>query len=113
VSVTRVSPSSVTVTLERTVKKRVAIIVPVEGEPMSNFKALKPEITPGNMEIKGPRSKLAAIKNLKTAPVSIQGADEDVVGETSVILPEDGSVHAVKRSTVQYRIRLVKVENVE
>ena len=77
---------------------------------MSNFKALEPEITPGDMEIKGTRSKLAAIVSLKTAPVSIQGANEDVVGETSVILPDDGSVHAVKRSTVQYRIPLVRLD---
>ena len=109
VSVTRVSPSSVHLLLERTIKKTVAVVVPVVGVPRSNYKALNPVITPGIMEIKGPRSKLAGIGNLKTAPVSVDGADDDVVGETSVIFPEDGSVHAVKRSTVQYRIPVLRL----
>jgi YbbR domain-containing protein len=111
VTVTRVSPSSVNVLLERTVKKSVAIVVPVEGTPMKGFKALEPLVTPESMEIKGPRSLLAGVKNLKTAPVSIEGAKEEIKGETSVILPEEGPIHAINRSSIQYRIPLVKIQD--
>ena len=111
ITVTRVSPSSVNILLEKTVKKTVGIILPVEGTPMLDFKALPPVITPETMEIKGPRSQLKGLENLKTAPVSIEGAFEDIVGETSVILPEEGAVHAVNRSTIQYRIQLVTPED--
>jgi len=110
VTVTRVSPSSVTVFLERTVKKKVGIVVPVEGSPMKGYKALDAVITPATMEIKGPRSLLAGVKNLKTAPVSIEGAVEEVKGETSVLLPEEGPIHAINRSSIQYRIPVVKDE---
>ncbi len=109
ITVTRVSPSSVDVVLERTVKKKVRIVVPVEGEPMSGYKAMDPVIKPDIIEIKGPRSLMAGIKTLKTAPISIEGASVDVVGETSVIFPEEGSISATNRSTVQYRIPLGKV----
>ena len=107
ITVTRVSPSSVDVLLERTVKKNVIIVVPVEGTPMEGYQAQKPLITPDTMEIKGPRSHLAGIKFLHTAPVSVEGASEDVEGETSVILPEEGAVHAINRSSVQYRVPVV------
>lgn len=110
ITVTRVSPSSVTVLLERTIKKRVSIFVPVEGTPMVGFRALEPEIAPDVMEIKGPRSRMGIIKSLKTAPVSVEGAKEEVIGETSVILPEDGTVHAINRSSVQYRIPIMEVQ---
>lgn len=110
ITVTRVSPSSVTIFLERTVKKKVGIVVPVEGTPAKGFTALEPVITPDVMEIKGPRSRLAIIKTLKTAPVIIEGAIEDVEGETSVIFPEEGSVHAINRSSIQYRIPVVEVQ---
>jgi YbbR domain-containing protein len=111
VTVTRVSPSSVTVLLERTVKKSVGIVVPVEGTPMKGFKAQDPVVIPESMEIRGPRSLLAGVKNLKTAPVSVQGAMEDIKGETSVILPEEGPLHAINRSSIQYRIPLVKIQD--
>jgi YbbR domain-containing protein len=110
ITVTRVSPSSINIALERSVKKRVSIVVPVEGTPMKGFRALKPEIIPDFMEIKGPRSQVQIIKTLKTAPVSIHGAIDDVKGETPVLLPEDGTVHAIKRSSVQYRIPILKIQ---
>ncbi len=110
ITVTRVSPSSVTVLLERTVKKKVRIIVPVEGTPMAGFKVLKAVITPEVMEIKGPRSRMADISSLYTAPISVEGAIEDVKGEISVIFPEEGAIQAINRSSVQYRIPLVEIE---
>lgn len=106
ITVTRVSPSSVNVFLERTIKKKVGIVLTVEGTPMDGFTALKPELIPDTMEIKGPRSQIRTISTLKTLPVSIEGAGEDVAGETSVVM--DGTVHAVNRSSVLYRIPLVK-----
>ena len=110
ITVTRVSPSSVNVLLERTVKKKEGIVVPVEGTPMKGFRALEPEVTPNVMEIKGPRSRMAGLKTLKTASISVEGAIEDVEGETSVILPEEGTVHAINRSSIKYRIPVVEVQ---
>jgi YbbR domain-containing protein len=109
ITVTRVSPSSVNIFLEKTVKKKVRVVVPLEGKPMSGYMALAPVITPEIMEIKGPRSQLKGMVKLLTAPVNIEGAFEDIEGETSVILPEEGSVHAVNRSTIKYRVPLVPV----
>jgi YbbR domain-containing protein len=111
ITVTRLSPSSISILLEKTVKKEVGIVVPVEGIPMLSFKALTPIVTPQVMEIKGPRSQVEGLRNLRTAPVNIDGAFEDIEGETSVILPEEGAVHAVNRSTIRYRIPLVKMDD--
>lgn len=110
ITVTRVSPSSVTVVLERIIKKKVRIVVPVEGTPKEGFKALEPVVNPDSIEIKGPRSKVERINSLKTASVSVEGASEDVVGETTIVSPEDGSVHTTSRSGIKYRIPLVKTD---
>lgn len=109
ITVTRVSPSSINVLLEKTVKKKVRIVLPVEGAPMTGFKALDPVISPDTMEIQGPRTLVRGIKSLKTAAVNIEGAFEDAVGETSVILPEEGAVHAINRSAIRYRVPLIKI----
>ena len=52
----------------------------------------------------------SGIKTLKTLPISVEGAFEDIKGETSVILPEEGTVHAIKRSSIQYIVPVVKVQ---
>jgi len=109
VTVTRVSPSSVHIVLEKTVKKRVGIVAALEGIPMKGFKALKPVVTPDSMEIKGPRSMLAGVKVLNTAPISVEGASEDVTGETSVVVPEEGAIHVTDRSSIKYLIPVAPV----
>lgn len=109
ITVTRVSPSSVNVFLEKIVKKKVPIVVHVEGTPMKGFRTMEPEVSPDVMEIKGPRSKVEELISLKTTPISVEGAIADITGETSVILPEDGGIHAINRSSIQYLIPLERV----
>ena len=54
ITVTRLSPSSVNVLLEKTIKKKVGIVMPVEGIPPKGYTALEPEITPDSWRSKGP-----------------------------------------------------------
>jgi len=108
ITVTRVSPSSVNLFLERSIKKKVKVVLAVEGTPLEGFIAMEPVVTPEVMEIKGPRSRMAIIGALRTLPISIEGAFEDLRGETSVILPEEGTVHAINRSSVQYIIPVIE-----
>ena len=111
VTVTRVSPSSITLSLERTEKKIVGIRLPVEGKPAEGYRAEAVQITPGTMEIKGPRSHLKDITTVRTLPVNIDGMTEAVKRETTVILPEDLGIHALNRSSVQYVIPILPLES--
>ena len=106
VSVTRVSPSSVSVLLERTTRKEVPIELVIQGDVMDGFMLSTVTLTPTLVDIRGPRSIIGKISSLKSSTINLEGADQTVAGETSLIMPED-SVHALKWSTVKYEILVV------
>jgi YbbR domain-containing protein len=106
VSVTRVSPSSVTVLLERTVRKEVPIELVLQGKVMEGFSLSTITMNPSLVAIRGPKSVVGKIENLKSSTINVEGATEVLKGETSLLLPED-SVHALKWSTVKYEILVV------
>ncbi|MDF1536606.1 MAG: CdaR family protein [bacterium] len=107
VTVTRVSPSSVSVFLERTVRKEVPVELALQGTVKEGFAVSAITMNPKTVDIRGPRSILNSINNLRTSVVNVEGAGGPLVGETSLILPED-SVHALKWSTVKYEIQIVE-----
>jgi YbbR domain-containing protein len=74
-AVTRVTPSYVTVRLEREVVRRVPVLVPYAGKPATGYTALAPQAEPAEAEVRGPESLVASLEVLKTAPVDLAGAD--------------------------------------
>ncbi|UCG37855.1 MAG: hypothetical protein JSV00_06530 [bacterium] len=103
VTVTRVSPSSITVVLEKTVRRKVPVSVSLEGMPVEGFMVAETRINPSTIEIKGPKSVLSGIQVLSAVPISVEGSSTNLRGEVGIILPE-GGVHTVNRSTVQYEV---------
>jgi len=103
VTVTRVSPSNITVVLERIEIKRVPVMLQTDGIPDRNYVLGIPKVTPPSVDIKGPRSIVSSVDHLMTSPVSIQGATETIRGETSLVLPSS-RLHPVNRSTVKFEL---------
>lgn len=105
VSVTRVSPSSVSVLLEHTVRKEIPIELVLQGKVMEGFSISTITMKPSMVDIRGPKSVVDKIDSLKSSTINVEGANEPLKGETSLLLPED-SVHALKWSTVKYEIHV-------
>jgi YbbR domain-containing protein len=103
VTVTRISPSSVSVELEQVIKRRMPVRVQIQGAPAKGFVAEKADVQPAAVVIRGPRSVIGAIESVRTAPVSVEGAERNVEGEVGLILAED-TLRIEGRQTVRVTV---------
>ncbi len=109
VSVTRVSPSSINVVLEKVRVKEVPINLRVEGTPLEGYTLGKPKVVPSHVEVRGPRSFVSGIDHLDTPVIPVYGSTITLKGEVGVLLPE-GPVHIMDRPTLKYEIPVTKIE---
>ncbi len=107
VTVTRVSPSSVSVSLEKTIRKEVPVELAIQGTVKEGFGVSTVSMKPKMVDISGPRSIMGRINSLRTSVINVEGASETLKGETALIMPEDG-VRPLKWSTVKYEIEVVE-----
>ncbi len=87
-TVTRISPSSVSLKLERTIQKRLPVDLVIKGKPAEGFMAGDPVVDPPTVEIRGPRSQVKPVRSIKTAPVIIDDAVETVTVDVSLVMPD-------------------------
>lgn len=87
-TVTRISPSSVSLKLEKTVRKSLSVVPVVKGKPAEGFVAGAPLADPLNVEVRGPRSQVKPLRSIKTAPVLIDQAVETVTANVSLVMPD-------------------------
>ncbi len=73
--VLQVEPSTLTLVLERIIIKTVPVKAVVLGSPAPGLELYKTTCFPGIVVLKGPHSKVEAIKDLKTEPVLLAGQD--------------------------------------
>lgn len=78
VEVTQVAPPTLSLTLERSGRRRVPVVPEIEGEPAPGFVAGRVTVDPPFVEVTGPESRLNAVREATTEPVSVQGATADV-----------------------------------
>lgn len=76
--VTQVSPPTLSLSLERSGRRRVPVVPEIEGEPAPGFVAGRVSVDPAFVEVTGPESRLNAVRAATTEPVSVQGATADV-----------------------------------
>lgn len=109
VSVTRISPSSVTVTLERMIERRLPVDPDVQGKPAWGFRVGKVTVEPETVVVKGPRSAIRASKSVKTEPLTIEGAVQDLEEETGLVL-SGGGIRIDGDQVVRVRISILPVK---
>jgi len=106
ITVTRVSPSNLGVTLEKTIRSRVPIEVVFQGRPGKGFQTGTPTVNPPTVDIKGPRTKVSKIRKVQTAAIIIDGETDNIVREVTLISPSD-RVRILDRNTARVRIPIV------
>lgn len=110
VTVTRVSPSSINVVLEKVKAKKVPVTLRLEGVPSEGYSLGPAKVVPSHVEIRGPRSFISTIDHLDTPPIPVHGSTVTLRGEIGVLLPE-GPVHMVDRPTLKYEIPVSKKDS--
>lgn len=107
ITVTRVSPSNISVVLERIEHRSVPVILQTDGIPREGYVLGEPELSPSVVEIKGPGSSISSVNHVMTSPVAIHGATKTIKGETSLNL-SSSRIHLVNRSTIKFEIPILK-----
>ncbi len=76
VRVMRVTPTSVTLALDRTQQRIVQVLPRVLGSPAAGFELFNIELTPSQITVVGPASRVGELEQVTTEPVSAEGLRE-------------------------------------
>ncbi len=85
--VVKISPSKVTIKLERTAEALLEVHATVRGKPAAGFRVARIEIEPAHVAIQGPESRIKAGDAAVTAPVDIAGLAQSTIFDADIILP--------------------------
>ncbi len=86
--VVKITPSLLTLNLERTVRKKVPVRPRVIGRPASGFEVAEITSDPAEVQITGPRSRVQEVESAFTEPVSVAGAEATVTETVNVGLED-------------------------
>lgn len=77
--VTRLSPSFVDVKVDRIKVKEVPVKAVLNGSPKAGFRVEQVRVVPSTLAVEGAEEELAALRQIETAPVSIEEAGSSFV----------------------------------
>jgi YbbR domain-containing protein len=103
VEVTQVVPSTLSLELERSARRRVPINASVDGQPAPGFVIGTKAVEPSSVEVVGPESRVRQITEATTEPVSIKGARARIRDTVNVGVI-DSAVHLALPQTAQVTI---------
>jgi hypothetical protein len=100
-------PSVMMVDLENIITVQKEIQYYMEGEPNENYVYLDPVISPNNIEIQGPESKIGLIKSV-LVPVNIEGVTRDVTlySTPQVIDYNNNIIRGLDKNITQVQIQV-------
>ena len=85
--VVKISPSRVTIKLERTAEASLEVHATVRGKPAAGFRVARIEIEPTKVAVQGPESRIKASDAAVTAPVDVAGLSDSTIFDADIILP--------------------------
>lgn len=77
IKILAITPSYLSVQLEKKIKKTFTISVPYTGEPAKGYMALDAATEPASVELTGAAPLIQSIKELKTKPIDLTNAKEN------------------------------------
>jgi YbbR domain-containing protein len=86
-TVVSISPSRVTIKLEKTAEAVLELHAAVRGRPAPGYRITRIETVPDSVAVQGPESFVKAAGAATTAPVDVTGLTETTVFDTDIILP--------------------------
>jgi YbbR domain-containing protein len=76
--VTSIEPQTISLTIEKLLKKTVSVQPAVVGVPEHGFVIVEIKVAPEEIEIEGPRNIISKIYNVKTEPIDITGLNNNL-----------------------------------
>ncbi len=88
VKVVKISPTIITLNLERTLQKVVPIRPRLLGRPATGHEVSEVLSDPPEVKISGPKSRVQEVESAFTEPVSVESAEADVVDDVNLGLED-------------------------
>jgi YbbR domain-containing protein len=106
VSVQQVTPATIPLELERSIRRQIPVQPSIEGEPAPGFVAGTITTEPATIEVVGPESHIRGLITATTEPVSIAG-QRGTVTDTVTIGLSDLAVRLVEPASATVRIEIL------
>ena len=110
VTVVKISPSIITLNLERTGQKTVPVRPRLLGRPAPGYEVGEMTTEPAEVRISGPKSRVQEVESAYTEPVSVEGAEASVVDHVNIGL-EDPLLRIQGNPRVRVTARVREVEH--
>jgi YbbR domain-containing protein len=110
VTVVKISPSIITLNLERTLQKMVPVRPRLLGRPAPGYEVGEMTTEPAEVRISGPKSRVQEVESAYTEPVSVEGAEANVVDHVNIGL-EDPLLRIQGNPRVRVTARVREVEH--
>jgi len=105
IQVVQVLPPSITLVFESSASKQVPVVASVESDPAPGFVVGGHDVVPPMVEVEGPASAVARVTEAITEPVSVAGAQQDVVDTVTVgLLDQSLRIRTTRPATVTVHI---------
>ena len=109
VKVVKITPSILTLNLERTLQKVVPVRPRLVGRPATGFEVGEVKAEPAQVRIAGPRSRVQEMESAFTEPLSIEGAQSNVSDVVNMGL-DDPLLRVLGSPRVRATVRIQEVE---
>jgi YbbR domain-containing protein len=109
VKVVKITPSILTLNLERTLQKVVPVRPRLVGRPAPGFEVGEVKAEPSEVRIAGPRSRIQEMESAFTEPLSVEGAQNNVSDVVNMGL-DDPLLRVLGSPRVRATVRIQEVE---
>ena len=109
VKVVKITPSLLTLDLERTMQKVLPVRPRLVGRPAAGFEVGEITADPTQVRIAGPRSRVDAVQGAFTEPLSVEGTETTVTDVVNVGL-DDPMLRILGSPRVRATVRIQEVE---
>ena len=106
VDVLQVTPSTISLELERSAKRMLKVVPAVEGEPAPGFAIGPVNSAPAEVEVIGPESHITDLTSATTEPVMVNGARAAVDDQVTVVV-SDSAVRLSADQKAKVRVQIV------
>jgi YbbR domain-containing protein len=106
VSVLQVTPSTISLELERSARRMLKVVPAVEGEPAPGFVIGPVATDPGQVEVIGPESHIQDLTSATTEPVLVSGAREAVEDVVTVGV-SDSTVRLITAQDATVKVEIL------
>lgn len=104
-----ISPSTLTIALSKTIRKKLVVMPKIDGSPGKGYQVTDYKITPSEVEIEGAEDSLTGIEKIYTKPVDISGETENLKNLTLLLDTDRINYKYIENDTVKVDIFITPI----